>query len=257
MHDANKKSLIENQLQQGDGMKGWMEYRSRWLLPVLMFFMALQLTACGDSEADQRKAFIDFLQTVHLQQDGKLPALSEEQKTKFGPFVDDYAILTTFSQQLNQAVAGSLMPMLTQVSQIRVPQDYLLQRDNLRQSIGAINQLGQQIQEAKAQADNALRMRKQPEELQVIYGRLYAQVVTQPTNVLLPTIPSALSFIQSLIQVGDYLEAQGNQAVFNGNSVQFPTQQQVAQYNSMVSGLAIQQQNLMNALKPLNGSANR
>ncbi|MBJ7223364.1 DUF3053 domain-containing protein [Brenneria sp. L3-3C-1] len=232
-----------------------MGYRSRWLLPILMFFMGLQLVACGDSEADQRKAFTDFLQNVQQQQDGKLPALTEEQKKTFGPFVNDYAILTTFSQQVNQAVAGSLTPMLEQVSHIRVPQDYLSQRDNLRQSIGALNLLGQQVQAAKAQADNAHRALKQPEELQVAYERLYARVVTQPTNVLLPVIPSAIAFAQSLIQVGDYLQAQGDQVVFNGASVQFPTPQQVAQYNGMVSELPAQQQNLLNALKALGVTA--
>ncbi|RLM23470.1 hypothetical protein BIY29_10675 [Brenneria alni] len=234
-----------------------MGYRSRWLLPVLMFFMALQLVACGDSETDQRKAFTDFLQRVQLQQDGNLPALTEEQKKNFGPFINDYAILTTFSQQINRAVEGSLTPMLEQISQIREPKDYLSQRENLRQSIGAMNLLGQQIQAAKAQADNAHRKLKQPEELQVAYERLYARVVTQPTNVLLPVIPNAISFVQSLIQVGDYLQAQGDQVVFNGATVQFYTPQQVTQYNGMMAELPAQQQNLMNALKALNGSASQ
>lgn len=229
-------------------MKGLMASRSRWLLPVLMFFMALQLAACGDSEADQRKAFVGFLQNIHLQQDGKLPVLTEEQKNKFGPYVNDYAILTTFSQQIDRAVAGSLTPMLDQVGRIRVPRDYLSQRDNLRQSAAAVNQLEQQIRTARSQADSALRQLKQPQELQVIYHRLYAQVVTQPANVLLSAIPGAISFVQSLIQVGDYLEAQGDRAIFNGDAVQFRTPQQVAQYNSMVTPLAAQQQGLMNTL---------
>ncbi|MCG8708413.1 DUF3053 domain-containing protein [Brenneria sp. 4F2] len=231
-----------------------MEYHSRWLLPVMMFFMALQLVACGDSEADQRKAFVGFLQNIQLPPGGKLTALTEEQKTKFGPFVNDYAILTTFSRQFDQAVAGSLTPMLDQVARIRVPQDYLSQRNNLRQSAVAVNQLAPQIQAAKSQADNALRKLKQPEELQVIYQRLYGQVVTQPTNALLPAIPGAISFAQRLIQIGDYLDAQGDQAIFNGNSVQFRTPQQVAQYNGLVADLVAQQQNLT---KALNGSTTR
>ncbi|EHD19561.1 MULTISPECIES: DUF3053 domain-containing protein [Brenneria] len=234
-------------------MKGLMEYRSRWLLPALMFFMALQLAGCGDSEAEQRRAFTDFLQSVQLQQDGKLPALTEEQKKSFGPFINDYAVLTTFSQQVNQAVAGSLKPLLEQVSRIRIPRDYLSQRDNLRQSIGAMNLLGQQVQAAKAQADNARRALKQPEELQVVYERLYARTVTQPTNALLPLVPSAIAFAQSLIQVGDYLEAQGDRVVFAEATVQFHTPEQVAQYNGMVANLPIQQRNLMTALKGVNG----
>ncbi|POE01039.1 hypothetical protein BVY05_10945 [Pectobacterium odoriferum] len=234
-------------------MRRLMTYRSRWLLPVLVILAALQLAACGDSEADQRKAFVAFLQSVQSQQDGKLPTLTEEQKKNFGNFANDYAILTTFSQQFNQAVSGSLTPMLGQISRIRVPKDYLAQRDDLRQSIGAMNLLSQHVQAAKAQADNAHRTLKQPEEVQIPYERLYARTVIQPTNALLPTIPNAIAFAQSLIQIGDFLQAQGDQAVFNGASVQFRTPQQVAQYNNMVAALPLQQQNLMNALRGITG----
>ncbi|MFJ5439955.1 DUF3053 domain-containing protein [Pectobacterium brasiliense] len=234
-------------------MRRLMTYRSRWLLPVLVILAALQLAACGDSEADQRKAFVAFLQSVQSQQDGKLPTLTEEQKKNFGNFTNDYAILTTFSQQFNQAVSGSLTPMLGQISRIRVPKDYLTQRDDLRQSIGAMNLLSQHVQTAKVQADNAHRLLKQPEEVQIPYERLYARTVIQPTNALLPAIPNAIAFAQSLIQIGDFLQAQGDQAVFNGASVQFRTPQQVAQYNSMVAALPLQQQNLMNALRGITG----
>ncbi|MEH2922152.1 DUF3053 domain-containing protein [Samsonia erythrinae] len=230
-----------------------MTYRSRWLWPVLMILAALQLAACGDSEAEQRKAFVAFLQSAQSQQDGQLPALTEEQKKNFGHFANDYAILTTFSQQFNQAVSGSLTPMLGQISRIRVPEDYLGQREALRQSLGTLSLLAQHVQTAKAQADNAHRKLKQPEEVQVPYERLYARTVIQPTNALLPAIPNATSFAQNLIQVGDFLHAQGDQVIFNGASVQFRTPQQVQQYNNMVAALPVQQQNLMNALRGVNG----
>ncbi|QCR10401.1 DUF3053 domain-containing protein [Brenneria rubrifaciens] len=232
-----------------------MEYRTRWWWSVFIFFIALQIAGCGDSDADQRKAFTDFVHSLQQQQDRKLPELTEEQKEKFGPFVNDYTILTTFSQQFNQAVAGSLIPMMSEVSRIRVPRDYLSQRDALRQSIGAMQMLGQHIQTAKAQADDARRALKQPEELQVGYDRLYNRVVTQPVNIVLPLIPSAISFAQGLIQMGDYLQAQGDQVVFNGNLVQFYTPQQVAQYNGMVSALPAQHRNLLNGLKALGVAA--
>ncbi|MEH0875282.1 DUF3053 domain-containing protein [Pectobacterium cacticida] len=233
-------------------MRKLMAFRSRWLLPVLVIVAAMQLAACGDNEAEQRKAFIAFLQNVPSQQ-GVLPALTEEQKKSFGNFSNDYNILTTFSQQFNQAVSGSLTPLLEQISRIRIPQDYLTQRDALQQSIGTMNLLSQHVQAAKAQADSAYRQLKQPEEVKIPYARLYARTVTQPTNALLPAIPNAIAFTQRLIQVGDFLQAQGDQAIFNGASVQFRTSQQVAHYNGIVAALPVQQQNLMNALSGIEG----
>lgn len=226
-----------------------MAMRPRWLLPVLALWMALQLTACSDTEAEQRKAFISVLQSVPPQVGSLIPALSDTQKKSLGPYVNDYAILTTFSTQLNQSVASSLTPMLDEVSQIRVPQDYVKQRDGLRNAVGALNLLEQQIQTAKTQADTARKGLKQPDEVQVLYDRLYSQVITQPANALSSLAPAAASFAQQLVAVGDYLQSQGNQVVFNGDRVQFETAQQAARYNELVAPLAAQQQSLLNGLQ--------
>ncbi len=224
-------------------------WRSRWLLPVLALGMALQLVACGDKDAEQRKAFIALLESAQTQQWNALAALTEDQKKNLGPFVADYTVLTTFSRQVNQGMAGSLKPMLEQVSQIRTPPDFLTQRDALRQSVGAINLLGQQVQTAKAQAETAHRALKQPDDVKAVFDRVYAQVVIQPANALNALIPSAASLAQQLVQVGEYLQAQGNQVLFNGNRVQFATTQQVTHYNELVAPLAAQHQSLITGLQ--------
>lgn len=228
-----------------------MGWRSRWLLPVLALGMVFQLAACGDSEADQRKAFITVLQSVPSQPGSVLPALNDDQKKRLGPFANDYAILTTFSQQLRQSMAVSLKPLLEHVSQIRVPQDYLTQRDGVRSAVGAINLLGQQVQAAKTQADSARRNLSQPQEVQVLYERVYSQVVSQPASALSNVVPSAATLAQQLAQVGDFLAAQGKQVTFVGNQVQFETAQQAARYNALITPLATQQRDLMNGLSPL------
>lgn len=68
----------------------------RWLAPLLAFLVMFLVTACGDKELEQRKAFIDYLQNTVMRSGMKLPTLSEDQKQKFGPYVSDYAILVTF-----------------------------------------------------------------------------------------------------------------------------------------------------------------
>ncbi|ACS83889.1 DUF3053 domain-containing protein [Musicola paradisiaca] len=224
------------------------DIRSRWLLPVMMFFMALQLSACGDKDKEQRQAFIAFLQG--LPQEGRqLPELSEPQKQSFGRYTQDYAVLTSFNQQLNQVLADSLTPMLDEVSRIHVPQDYINQRDSVRQTVSALNLVNQQVQNAKAQAENARRALKQTEDLQPVFDKIYGRIVVQPANAMITVGPASVAFAQMLVQIGDYLQAQGNQAIFNGANVQFRTQQQVDQYNNMLTELTGQQQKLFTQLK--------
>ena len=182
---------------------------SRWLAPLLALLVVFQLTACGDKEPEQRKAFIDYLQNTVMRSGMKLPTLSEDQKQKFGPYVSDYAILVTFSQQLSKSVDASLTPAIAQINEIRVAQDYLNKRDALQQSAGALNLLVQQIRTAKTQADSAVAALKQPDDLKVVFNKVFDNVVTQPTNVLIPAVPVVSAFVQDLAQLGISCNSRG------------------------------------------------
>jgi len=218
---------------------------ARWFAPIVALLVVLQLSACGDKEPDQRKAFIDYLQHTVMRSGVKIPTLSEDQKQKFGPYVSDYAILVTFSQQLNKSVDASLTPVLDQISQIRVPQDYLTKRDSLQQSAGALNLLAQQLQSAKAQADSSLAALKQPDSLKVIYNQAYDKIVVQPAAVIIPAIPATAGLAQDLVQVGDFLQGQGTQVTFANGGIQLGTAQLAAQYNAMMTGLSDKYQTVL------------
>ncbi len=220
----------------------------RYLLMIPLFFMlALQLTACGDKEPDQRKAFIQFLQNTVLPGGERLPVLSDDQKQQFGPYVNDYQVLLTFTQQYTQSMNTSLLPVLDQINQIRVPQDYLSHRVDLQQSVSGLNALEPQIQQFKKQADDAHAALKQPANLQAVYNQAYNKLVTQPVQKAGPVIANALTLSSMLVQVGDFLNAQGNQVIYSPTTVTFPTRVQATQYNDLMKGLVGQYQQLVQA----------
>lgn len=213
---------------------GW----TRLLAPFMALMLVFQLTGCGDKEADQRKAFIDFLQNTAMRSGEHLPALSEDQKQRVGNYASDYAIVYGFSQQVNRAVDNGLKPVVDELSAIRAPQDYLTRRDSLRQASGSLEVLAQQIQTAKTQADSSKAGLKQPAELKTVYDNLYNKVVTQPADTLLPLLPALQKLSQDAVQTGDFLQQQGSQVTFNGQTIQFPTQQQATQYNTLMSNIS-------------------
>ncbi len=183
--------------------------------------MVMQLTVYGDKKPEQCKAFIDYLQSTVMYSGAKLPTLSEDQQRKFSNYNSDYAILVGFSRQLSKSIGASLTPALDQINQIRVAQDYMSKRDALQQSIGAPNLLGQQIQSAKSQAGASRMALKQPDDLKAVYNQVYDNIVTMPTHVLMPAILTT-SFIQDLVHIRYFVQAQDNQMSVNNNSVQFP-----------------------------------
>lgn len=224
----------------------------RLLVPFMALFLVLQLTGCGDKEADQRKAFIDFLQNTVMRSGEHLPSLSEDQKQKFGNYVSDYAIIYGFSQQVNKAVDSGLKPVVDELSAIRTPQDYLTRRDSLRQASGSLGVLNQQIQTAKTQADSSKATLKQPEDLKTVYDNVFNKVVTQPADALMPLLPTLQTLSQDVIQAGDFLQQQGTRVSFNGSAVQFPTQEQASAYNTLMSNLSMNAQALNQAQGVLN-----
>ncbi|MDW8844974.1 DUF3053 domain-containing protein [Erwinia sp. MMLR14_017] len=226
---------------------------SRLLVPFVALFLVFQLTGCGDKEADQRKAFIDFLQNTVMRSGEHLPSLSEDQKQKLGNYVSDYAILYGFSQQVNRAVDSGMKPVVDELSAIRTPQDYLTRRDSLRQASGSLGVLIQQIQAAKTQADSSKAALKQPEDLKTVYDNVYNKVVTQPANSLQPLLPALQTLSQDAVQTGDFLQAQGSQVTFNGPAIEFPTQQQATQYNTLMQNLSANAQALSQAQSALQG----
>lgn len=197
-----------------------------------------QLTACGDKDADQRKAFSDFLQNTVMRSGTQLPALSENQKKNLGSYVGDYAILYGFSQQLTRALNDGIRPVTDQLSAIHTPQDYLTQRDALRQAGGALNVVAQQVQNARNLADSSKTSLKLPEDLQKTYDEAYKKVVTTPADNLQPVLPELQALTQSVLDTADFLQAQDTRVSFNNNGVQFPTQDQVNQYNTLVANIS-------------------
>jgi len=81
----------------------------RRLLCVRVIFgglLALGLVACGDSEATQRKAFIEFLQTRIIGKPGvHVPKLTEQETASFGAYAKHYAVIADFNAGLDEAVS--------------------------------------------------------------------------------------------------------------------------------------------------------
>ncbi|KNC11183.1 hypothetical protein AC791_04425 [Klebsiella sp. RIT-PI-d] len=220
---------------------------SRWFASVMALLMVVSLSGCFDKEGDQRKAFIDFLQNTAMRSGEHLPMLTADQKKQFGPLVTDYAILYGYSQQVNQAMDEGLRPVVDSVNAIRVPENYVTQRDPLRQANGSLGVLSQQLQNAKMQADTSRAALKQADDLKPVFDQVYEKVVTRPADTLQPLVPAAQILTQQLVQVGDFIAQQENQVSFAANGIQFPTSQQASQYNSLIGPLASQHQAFIQA----------
>jgi hypothetical protein len=76
---------------------------------VLVALALVGLTGCEDKEAQQRKAFIEFLQTRILDQPGtRAPQLTDAQIERFGDYTKQYVIISDFHKTMDNSVSGQL-----------------------------------------------------------------------------------------------------------------------------------------------------
>lgn len=116
--------------------------------------------------------------------------------------------------------------------------------------------LGQQIQTAKTLADSSKASLKQPEDLKTVYDNVFNKVVVRPAASLSPLLPALQMLSQDVVQTGDFLQQQGARVSFNGPAIQFPTQEQATQYNTLMSNLSNNVQALSQAQRILQGGVN-
>jgi hypothetical protein len=186
---------------------------------VLGLGLGLGLAACGDSEPDQRKAFIEFLQTRIIDRPGShVPRLTSEDTGKFGPYAEHYALIPAFNDEMTKAMAGA-----NKISQTAAPsslQELVNRRDDIKAMVAAMSDTAVQARKNLTDAEAKRAALKQPDDLKAVYAKAYERTVTAPVQAFLDTIPVAMDGLLASVQLADYLDAHRTSVKLTGSNVQ-------------------------------------
>jgi hypothetical protein len=184
-----------------------------------LFLLAVGLVACGNSEADQRKTFIEFLQTRIINKSGAhVPRLSAGETKSFGLYADHYALIPNFSEEMTKAMAGA-----SKISETAAPsslQELLARRQDVKAMADAMTNVATQTRKNLADADDKRAALKQPDDLKLVYATAYERTVTAPAQQFLATIPIATDVIQASLRLADYLDSRRATIKISGSSIQ-------------------------------------
>jgi len=152
--------------------------RHRLLVVPLLALFALALAACGDSEATQRKAFMDFLQTRILDKQGlHVPQPTEEETKSFGPYAKDYAVITDFSLGMDKSISAPMQQVM-QKGVIRSIDEIQTRRADLIAAMEGMRALRAALDQQVAKADAAHQALNEPAELKAVFDKAYDRTVT-------------------------------------------------------------------------------
>lgn len=224
--------------------------RRLWISGTLCVAL-LALTACGNSEADQRKAFIDFLQTRILDRKGaRVPQLTEENKTAFGDYAQHYAVITGFHEKMNASVGPGISKVLAAGGISSIGQ-VISRRDDIVTARQTLGNLRQTLDTAMSDAEKARAALKQPADLKVIYDKAFEKVVTLPANAFRDIWPAVESTFDDILKFADFLTANQGKIKLNGPIAEVADPKLLAQVNAQVAAMQKHQGDIQQAQRKL------
>ncbi|NVM90023.1 hypothetical protein FHT32_003680 [Variovorax sp. SG517] len=203
----------------------------------LLVAFSLALVACGNKEAEQRKAFISFLQTRVLDKPGlRVPVPTAEEKASFGDYAQHYAVITDFNEGMNKSVSQPMTQIMAKGA-LRSIADLPARRDDLKAAKDGLGGLRTALDQQSAKADAAHAQLKQPDDLKQVYDKAFEKTVTVPSATFKEVFPALDKVFDSALAIGDFIEKNKSKIQISGSSVAVTDPTVQAELNKMLQQL--------------------
>lgn len=203
-------------------------------LSALSVGAALTLAGCG-SEAGERKAFIEFLQTRVLNTPrAAVPKLTEAQRKSFGPYAAHYDIITSFNQEMTDA---PLTKMMAAMQGVRSLPQLIAKRTQVSELLASIPQAEQDVKARIDRATAAKNALSQPADLKTVYDAAFDKLVTRLGDVMLQLLPAMKGMLAATMELVTYVEQNPKEVTIVGSTVQATSQASLDKVNVLLKKL--------------------
>jgi hypothetical protein len=198
--------------------------------------LAVGLAACGDSEPDQRKAFIAFLQTRIIDKSGvHIARPTDDEKKSFGPYAAHYAVIQGFIDDVDLVAKSKKID--DSLPKLRSAQELIDKRAEVRL---AAERIGEGFKEMDAKFAATRKVRdalKQPDDLKAVYDLAFDKIVTKPVEGFRETTPLAQQIAIAAANFGDYMAAHRDAVKIVGTSPQATDRKTQIEVNALATAL--------------------
>ncbi len=196
-------------------------HAARSAVPILF---AATLAACGNSEADQRKAFIGFLQDISGRTGVHFLVPTPDDEKAFGPYLQQYAIILDY----NKDMKGPMDDFVAQIMKLgygptssprtieqiaAAPQDLVVAKD-------AVDKMEQGIETRLAKVNVERSALKQPDDLKAVYDKTFDKLVTAPALTMEKSAKALIVEIDASIKLADYINSHRSKLAVSGMQIQ-------------------------------------
>jgi DUF3053 family protein len=151
----------------------------------IVFAATLAGFSWGNSEADQRKAFIAFLQDINNRPGIHFLVPTANDEKAFGPYLQHYAIILDFDKDMKAPMDGFLAQAIKlgfgPNPSPRTIEQMATASADLTAAKDAINKMEQVIETRLAKVNADRPALKQPDDLKAVYDKTFDKLVIAPT----------------------------------------------------------------------------
>jgi hypothetical protein len=178
----------------------------------------------GSSEADQRKAFIAFLQDINNRAGAHVLVPNANDEKAFGPYLQHYAIILDFNKAM-KAPTDDFMAQLIKIGYGPSPSPRTIEQmaaapADLTAAKDAVDKMEQGIETrlAKINADRAAL--NQSDDLKTVYDKTFDKLVTAPALAFENSAKTLNGGIDAALALVTYINAHRGKLVVSGMQIQ-------------------------------------
>ena len=222
----------------------------RLLCLVLLVLCLPFAAACRRQEQEQRKAFVEFLESrVIAAADTDRVLMSAEVRKKVGNYGRHFDVIASYAKELGD-IDARLAGEKTRIAAYGpVAMDKLgSERARMEQLVAAFSRSAQQLDAVKARADAARAALKQPEDVQAVFDRAYAKEVSGYAAAIQALYAVQKDFYAEAVRMGVFLEKHRDKVHFRNKAVTIDDQALLTEYNALQKALQEKARTMQDAL---------
>jgi len=190
----------------------------------MCLLLAATLAGWGNSEADQRKAFIAFLQDLNNRAGAHVLVPNANDEKAFGPYLQHYAIILDFNIDMN----GSVQDFIAQAIKLgfgpnpapRSIEQMAAAPADLTTAKDVIDKMEQGVETRLAKANTERGALKQPDDLKAVYDKTFDRLVAAPAVAFENSAKALGSGIDAALALVTYINAHRGKLVVSGMQIQ-------------------------------------
>jgi len=201
--------------------------------------LSLPLAGCGDSEPDQRKAFIAFLKDRIVDKPGiHLPVPTDDERKSFGPYAAQFDVIADFNHTMDAAAQQTIGGFSNLMGQANSVGALLSHKDEIVQLKDGVGKFRDALQQ-KLDAANAARaaLPAQPDDLKPVYAAAFERDVSQPAALFLEAAPVMQQTLGSLLDVIAFIDQHKGVVTVNGTMVNTSDPKLAPQLNALLQAV--------------------